>query len=275
MERVSKFNKEGKIERSIQEARRGITPVREPAGAKTSVEDNADDNKAPITPPTKVISKTPVSKATEQKTPVAPTPPAPTETKIKIAGKEYTQAQLEEIVNGKQQQQQTPPVQQQQQTPPVQQQQNNQQNKEIETKRNQWKSDFQKLLPAKLLDPKAYREAISKDKDYGLGYIESVMKQMIAEATLLQREASYKEFNQALGQIDNAVKPVISEFQIQREKAAEVKFLEKNADLKPNIALVRQVASSLIQHQAGAVSKLGDDEFFDEVAKQTRNILTN
>ena len=95
----------------------------------------------------------------------------------------------------------------------------------------------------------------------------------MASAVLQARKGIAEALNPVLENIFNSLKPVLQQHeQVQRYSTTQ-RFSEKHPDFAPHMDLASQVAEQLMERHAEAVQKMSTDQFIDEVARQTDNIL--
>lgn len=194
--------------------------------------------------------------------------------KIKVGGKDYTLAELEAAMN----QPPPAPVQPQPQAqpqPPQQQPQAAPQPtpEQIAAKEQAFIETMSAQLDAPLTEEQI-DTLLSGGKD-AVELLTSVRKRDMATAILQARKQLADGFNPLLKQIYDQLIPLSENHQQLTRYSVEQAFFAKHKDFATHSETARNVAEELVKRFPEEVRKLSTDQFIDEVARQTDQILAS
>ena len=194
----------------------------------------------------------------------APVPvPAP-EAKIKIGGKEYTNAELEQALAKSATPAPTPtpapaPVVPAKVLTP----------EEISANEAAWTSQF--IKENKLVVPftKDETETLLTGGDESAALLSKKFTDTVAQAVLLARKSIYAEVGPVVDRLAGTVTPLVQQ-QIQLEKiAVEQQFVQEHPDIVPHVAVARSIAEELLRLYPNETRAMTREQFTREVYAQT------
>lgn len=103
----------------------------------------------------------------------------------------------------------------------------------------------------------------------------AVRKRDMATAILHARKGIAEGFNPLLEKIYNDIAPLLQQQQQLAHYRIEQQFVAKYAEFQPHKQTCDQVAAELVKRYPAEIQKLTADQFIDEVARQTDLILTS
>lgn len=206
--------------------------------------------------------------------PAASAPPAPTAvpTKVKVGDKEYTPEELAEIIAKQNAPAAAPeapeaPVAAQPARPagPT--------KEEIAAREAQFLQETAAALPLSSLTEQQMDTFLAGGKS-AVELFDSLRKQDVATAILHARKGIAQGLDPIIHELFNAVRPLVANHTDLRKYQIEQHFLAKHKDFGPHVGRARQVAEALVQQFPDRVNTMTDDQFVDEVARQTDLILS-
>lgn len=103
----------------------------------------------------------------------------------------------------------------------------------------------------------------------------AIRQRDMAVAVLRARKDMAGILNPIFAELFKTVKPIAQSHADVTRYNVETQFLAKHKDFAPHVETARQVAEELLKRFPEQVSKLSQEEFIDEVARQTDVILAN
>jgi hypothetical protein len=200
---------------------------------------------------------TPVQAAPEKKE-TAPVEQSKAEQKITVAGKEYSQKELETLLAEKEKD--ASPFDQNEE-PAAEAPAQSQEDSEKEWLTN----SVSKYAPTE--------DELDTILSGGKDAVE-LFASKLSNVELNARKWVQDTMNPILSEIYNKVAPVFEQHQLVRQYQFEANFQDKFPDLKPHQELVRSVDSAIRNTHPDWVAKANDSQLQDEIARQTRSIIT-
>jgi hypothetical protein len=241
-----------------------------------------DDPLPPVTaPPVREQEAAPAPETPEVEAPATPeapvTPPAPA--KVKVGDKEFTpeelQKHLQELEELKKAATQSPaqpqpeqPISEEQPAPPAQ-----PSPEEIAKRQQEFVNKTIESLDAPLTETEL--DTLLAGGQEALQLFTNLRKRDMATAIMQARMAVADGLNPIFDNIFKAVAPVVQQHEQLQRYSTEQAFVTKHKDFSPHLDRARQVAEELWKRYPQQVSKMTQDQFIDEVARQTDIILTN
>jgi hypothetical protein len=260
----------GSVKDAIEKNKSNLPPVT--AGFKKSEE------KPAATPPVAPEEK-PAATPPAQAQPQTPKPDGAK--KITVGGKEYTEEELRQLVDGKHASQQPsapteqPPVVPQPEQKPLTPEEIAQKEGEfVENRIKEFKSSAK-------VDEKQLETILSGGPEGAKALTEvlhTVGAEAYAKAQLDVRRAIYADIEQIDAGVREAfkqVQPLLAEHQRIQQYSVEQSFLNKHPDFKGHVETARKVATKLIESYPQQCYAMTPEQFIDEVAAQTDSILTS
>ena len=231
------------------------------------------EEKKPEAP--KPEAKKPEAPKVEEKKPEQPKPEAPK--KIVVDGHEYTEDELKAALKPK------PPEPPKQPTPEeIKAQQDDDRKRERQYIEDQFQKNVESNAPW-LLTADELNSILDGEED-GLRLFNRKLAEARHEADLSARRWAHEMIESRLEEIRQATNPVIEQYQQVKAYQQEQAFFERHKELavegegaEKRAGLVRKIASALRNHNDPTVrervSKMSNEEFSDEVARQTKSLL--
>lgn len=194
------------------------------------------------------------------------TPPAPAE-KIKIAGKEYTVEELEAELK---KQPAAPAAPAPQEEAPSQKPMTEDEVKAAEAK---FIADTSATLDTPLSEEQM--DTILAGGKNAVSLLQQIRKTDMATSILQARKGIAQALDPIMNQIFAAVKPLVQQHQDLQRYQIKQQFVTKHADFSPHIARAESVAEELVKLYPQQVQKMTQEQFIDEVARQTDRLLTD
>lgn len=109
----------------------------------------------------------------------------------------------------------------------------------------------------------------------GLAKFQELLQHAHASAHLQARKSIFDQLNPTLQQVNANMQPLVQQQQQLQRYQVEQKFVTKHADFAPHIDQAKAVAEELARRFPNEVAAMTDDQFVDEVARQTDKILAD
>lgn len=203
--------------------------------------------------------------------PAAPLAPVQTTgpKKITIGGKEYTEQELEARLNPV-----PTPAAPATAAPPADSPSGPSESvlEEVKQLRNQWVVDRASTIDFEPLDEDQLN-TILDGGDGAVAAFNDIRRRDAARAMLETRLSLEADLNPLLQHIHNAMAPVLERERQLAEYQITTQFSNKYAELIPHEQTARKVAEQLTTQYPEETSKMTPDQFVDEIARQTENIL--
>lgn len=232
------------------------------------------------TPSSKLQTPNPETPVTAPETPAAQpaqaavTPAAAA--KIIISGKEYTQEELEAKLKESEKPAATPAPAQAaalEEEAPAATQEPQLTPEQVKAKESEFVEGIVKSLDVTMTDEEL-DTILAGGKD-AVSAFQTIRKRDMATAILEARKGIAAGLNPVMNEMFAALKPLVANHQDIQRYQVEQQFLTKHKDFAPHAPRAKQVAEELARRFPQQVSKMTVDQFIDEVARQTDNILTN
>jgi hypothetical protein len=107
-----------------------------------------------------------------------------------------------------------------------------------------------------------------------MALLTEMRKQDMANAILQARKGIAQALDPIMTELFGAVKPLIQQHQDLQRYQIEQAFVAKHEDFTPHVATARSVAEELVRLYPQQVQRMTQEQFVDEVARQTDLILT-
>lgn len=231
---------------------------------------------APTPTPAPAPAPEPPKPATEPAPTPTPTPapapaPEPTkpEAKIKIGGKEYTQAELEQALKDRAAQPAPAPAAPtpapEPPKPPT--------AEEVQKAESDWTKGFVEREKLSFSPTADELETILNGGEDAAKLFGQKLVDAAAKAVLLARKSIYNDLNPLLSQMQNNLTPVVRSQQEVEMIAAEQQFLAAYPDYKEHLSTVREVAQALLTQYPEQCAKMTREQLAAEVERQSSRIL--
>lgn len=197
--------------------------------------------------------------------PAATAPAAPT--KIKIAGKEYTEAEIEAVLAAKTQPVQAAPVA----PKPVEAPKAQQTPEEVSAAENKWVEEFSALTQPDITD--VQMDAILAGGPEAAQEMKKILSTNAAKAVLLARKSMYNEIAEPFQKLQETVQMLSSNHEQLTRIQTEQRFFKDNPDFIGHEDTVRDVAEYYAKNYAEQVAQMTIPDFFKHVAEQSSKII--
>ncbi len=239
------------------------------AGKQPQSKTGLDRESAGVKPPEAAKSKPPAvdpPKAPDSPKPEAAKPAAPAEpAKIKIGGKEYTEAQLAELLAPRQDPPKTPPAAEAPAAkPPT--------AEEISQREGAFVEELSKEVLSALVIPEGDMEAIALGDKKGAEVLTTHIARAVGRAVLEARKTIFADVNPVLSALSDAVRPIQTNFEQIERHAAAAQFTSTFPHLADDIDRAREIGEMLLSQYPQEIAKMTRVQFLAEVARQTEII---
>lgn len=194
----------------------------------------------------------------------APAKPDPATEKVKIGDKEYTRAELEEVLKKATQPPAAPAPKAEEpgQSGPTPEQRAAAEKRFID--------EMAAKVPVDVSD--AQLEAVLVGGKEGASAFASILKAAVARAILATRESIYADINPVVSGLQEQIAPLLQQNVEMERTATQQLFVQKYPEFEGHLDDATMVAEELLKRHPNEVRAMSREQFIDEVARQT-NLL--
>jgi len=188
--------------------------------------------------------------------------------KVKVGGKEYTQAELEKLLADRAAQAQTPPA-----AAPVQDAPKPPSAEEVAKAETDWCARFAREEKLNFAPTSEEVETILSGGEDAAQLLGVKLSDICAKAVLLARKSVYADMNPALQRIQQDMSPLLANNSQVEAVTVAHQFTTLYPDFKEHMATARQVGEALLARYPQECARMTREQMLAEVAAQTDRIL--